>query len=286
MSHKFSLSSWALGILRNESCIESGRTKFFSLDFSGNPVRDATYYRLAEDQAGEHLPYPKLPRWAKRLFDWRIRIGVRCPALRCRRRGYEFQFRCPECNHGDFFSMRGRSCIVCGSSFDQDMNTKWLGYAVRRQRGLPPYDQTSSDDELDDPFADTPANTRREDTSPRMVPRDVLCCPYCKGDLILEIEEWDIDTGAPTEINRVWCKRDWDVFCGDDVEPCNAGGYGWLGVTYGVLEWAKENVSVYPCVECGMTGDRPGEASCSACQQKAVDEWNAHPVLDLGGVDG
>lgn len=137
MSAGFSLAGWLARLPWRSSCIQGGRRKAFYA--CGEPrgcyhcyaYDDAKircpeysdhYYSLAEDWRGQHLPYPKLPRWAKRLWEWRVRLGVwlRMP---CPTRGSEFRFQCPNalCGGSDFFSYRSRSCYRCGFRFDADL---------------------------------------------------------------------------------------------------------------------------------------------------------------------
>lgn len=124
MSKDFSVFSWAVTILRRGSCIQAGRDKvYYPPDWNYHQEgerHDDMYYALAEDWRGRHLPYPKLPRWAKRLFLWRIRLGDRL-GRPCPRRGVEFAFACPKCGQKDFFTWRNRCCQNCLTLWDENL---------------------------------------------------------------------------------------------------------------------------------------------------------------------
>ena len=47
------------------------------------------------------------------------------------------------------------------------------------------------------------------------VPKDIAVCPYCRAAISMDVDEWDAETGAPTEAGvHLWCTAvsvdDWD----------------------------------------------------------------------------
>lgn len=138
MSKKFSLALWVLKLPRASSCIHSNRRKQYYVwedyqNLRGQQVdQGPLYYALAEDWQGEHCPYPMLPRWAQRLFRWRLgiqlwltrgfperRIGflkIKVPT-----RGWNWHFRCPECKAMSFYTFRNHRCFSCGCYFNEDL---------------------------------------------------------------------------------------------------------------------------------------------------------------------
>lgn len=174
MSQHFRLWSWALALPLRRSCIQSGRVKRYcsgcgparcKCDWWSDDlpewVSDQRHYALAEDLRGHHLPYPKLPKWGKRLWEWRVRLGDRVQRP-CPTRGREFQFRCPDCKAGSFFSLRNSRCRCCDALFNERLEFTGrllggpfglfedLGHRPMCAVPAPDYDPTV----YDDPFQD------------------------------------------------------------------------------------------------------------------------------------
>jgi len=91
MSQSFSLVSWLIRIHRSDSCID----------------HDSRWYALAEDWKGSHCPYPHLPAFAKRLFDWRVGIASH------RKRGTNWWFHCDNCGARSFYTLKNEPCREC-----------------------------------------------------------------------------------------------------------------------------------------------------------------------------
>jgi hypothetical protein len=123
MSKSFSLLLWSTRLVSVRACIVSNRRKYFyedgyHYDDVINVPAGPNYYALAEDWRGEHCPYPMLPKWAKRLFEWRValarKLGQKLPV-----RGWTWHFHCPECDAISFYTYRRHRCGACGTYFDE-----------------------------------------------------------------------------------------------------------------------------------------------------------------------
>lgn len=78
------------------------------------------------------------------------------------------------------------------------------------------------------------------------VPREVAICPHCGGNLHLEVIEWEVETGTPTEGGcYVSCVKEKDV---DPLHERSPYIY-MLPVAMRVYAWAKRNVVVGPSRE-------------------------------------
>lgn len=78
------------------------------------------YYALAEDQRGEHRPYPVLLLWARWLFDLRLWY-TRRSGRKAWIRGINWFYRCPLCQAPSFFTFRRQQCYHCYAVFTPDM---------------------------------------------------------------------------------------------------------------------------------------------------------------------
>jgi len=134
MSQSFSLVSWLIRIHRSDSCIDH---------------KSSNWYALAEDWKGSHCPYPQLPAFARRLFDWRVDVAHRQHqkwqqfgkriygnwwigkrgsftwitwALNWffvrwfshRQRGKNWWFHCANCGERSFYTLKNEMCRGCG----------------------------------------------------------------------------------------------------------------------------------------------------------------------------
>lgn len=192
MSEHFNLSSWLCRLPSRQSCVNGGDkggqcydrdawnddTQNFDGAWVNRPIV-RRYYALAEDGMGHHLPYPLLPGWAKRLFDWRVALSrfplwlefkIRGPYyadtarfrfsqwLRrkllpfwraCPYRGIDWFFHCPtiDCDGKSSFSYRNGECHQCGTRFDKDLQP--CAETWRYETGPLEWEEDNSD-----PFAD------------------------------------------------------------------------------------------------------------------------------------
>lgn len=72
------------------------------------------------------------------------------------------------------------------------------------------------------------------------VPRDVATCPTCSRTLELEVEEWDTDTGIPTETGvHPYCLR-----LHPNSEETRMPYVYWMPIQQRVYRWACEHVRV------------------------------------------
>jgi len=72
------------------------------------------------------------------------------------------------------------------------------------------------------------------------VPRIVACCPECGGSLLVQVSEWESDTGTPTEFGvEVDCDR--DDTCEDDPKFPHRWGHGeWQSTVASVRAWGAK----------------------------------------------
>jgi hypothetical protein len=75
------------------------------------------------------------------------------------------------------------------------------------------------------------------------VPRDVAICPHCGGDLYLEVIEWFIDSGEPTEGGCYVSCVDEDT---NEALHERSPYIYMLPVAAKVYEWARNNVCIGP----------------------------------------
>lgn len=94
MSANFSLLTWLARLPLAASCIDGDGRRGF------DGAHQQRYYALAEDAKGSHCPYPKLPDWARRIFDARVRAAywwiARCHDWQLRAEHLMLDWRWPE----------------------------------------------------------------------------------------------------------------------------------------------------------------------------------------------
>jgi hypothetical protein len=90
-------------------------------------------------------------------------------------------------------------------------------------------------------------NGKRED-GVVWVPESVAVCPECRGRLALNVDEWESETGRPTEGGvTIDCEREPDL---DDHSPEAKDAEHrwwqgeWMPVVDRVTAWAQRNVRV------------------------------------------
>ena len=123
MSKDFSLFSWLTRLPSSKSVIISHRGNIYKRE-------GAAYYALAEDWRGEHCPYPMLPKWAKRLFQARLALAERLHQ-KVPVRGWDWYFRCPECQAKSFYTYRNQRCWACGTYFNAELEPTNRMYSRR-----------------------------------------------------------------------------------------------------------------------------------------------------------
>lgn len=113
MSDKFNIRSWVRRTLTRESgaCIgDENRLQ--------QQQGVVSYYALAEDENGEHMPYPLMPRWAQLLFRGRLLIDRISANVKVR--GVNWHFICPVCQGENFYTLKDNYCEECGTEFDEN----------------------------------------------------------------------------------------------------------------------------------------------------------------------
>lgn len=102
------------------------------------------------------------------------------------------------------------------------------------------------------------------------VPRSIATCPDCNRALELEVDEWEADTGIPTETGcKPYCQRSHP-----NTEASHMPYVYWLPLEQKVYAWVREHVRVV---------DRDGEPIQlvptaeyqRAREQAELDAWNA-----------
>lgn len=78
------------------------------------------------------------------------------------------------------------------------------------------------------------------------VPSRVAVCPECGGGLFLQVNEWETDTGAPTDGGiDLDCERAPDFDDPDYDDKCHRNWQGeWQPVYDRVTAWARRHVRV------------------------------------------
>jgi hypothetical protein len=75
------------------------------------------------------------------------------------------------------------------------------------------------------------------------IPKSIAVCPYCQGQLYLEVDEWDTETGVPTEAGT-------HAQCEHDEEEPERHSYMpyvyWLPMLRKVYAWVWESGLIVP----------------------------------------
>jgi hypothetical protein len=170
MSARFSLISWLCRLPLAPSCIDGdGRHEYDDYPYDEPVGYTKRYFALAEDFKRSHCPYPKLPRWCRRLFDARVFVSLRTErafksfvrwlmqrrrealkteagytrAARCMDwvyrtfgahyyRGLNWWFHCRECGQRSRFSLKNKPCLCCGHVWRvaSEADPKWSALSI------------------------------------------------------------------------------------------------------------------------------------------------------------
>lgn len=107
------------------------------------------------------------------------------------------------------------------------------------------------------------------------IPTDIAVCPYCGSDLFFDFDEYDLETGMPTESGlHVWCPADLADKIGGDHDDMPYAY--WLPVNMRVFSWLAQSQQL-----------RDGIRKYREQQDRMrLDEWNSGRPIRIGVKHG